>query len=116
MNMGAIMREIGYSESTSTQPTKITRTKTYQKYMKPLVDGLHEDIKRLQKSISETPLEHEDLRSKTYAYDILVKNYQLLSGGATERAVFVLPSEVMNKNEIQASESKTVAQPSLPAV
>jgi formylmethanofuran dehydrogenase subunit E-like metal-binding protein len=45
----------------------------------------------------------EEYRTLVGALDILTKNYQLLTGGVTSRNVFVLPSEVMDKNNIQSS-------------
>lgn len=104
VNLGEIARDSGYSDMTAKTPTKITRTKTYRALAKPLLDGLDEQIKILQQSIRDTDLTQEDLRSKTYAYDILVKNRQLLSGGATERQVFVMPSEVLTRNNITVTE------------
>jgi len=104
VNLGAIAREVGYSESVATQPTKITRTKGYRNLTKPLLDGMQQDIKRLQLAMQRKDLDNEELRSLAYTYDLMVKNYQLLSGGATERQVFVLPSEVMETNNIIATQ------------
>jgi hypothetical protein len=118
VDLGKIARDVGYSNSLSKTPQKITNTKTFKLLTKPLLDGLHEQVKQLQLSIKDTSLDDYDLRSKVYAYDIMVKNYQLLSGGATERQVFVLPSEVMNKNNIiqsNTSDTLSIDSKSLPS-
>ena len=100
VDLGKIARDVGYSVSTSKTPQLITKTKTYKDLTRPLLDGLHEQIKKYQSSLNDNDLDNFDIRSKAYVYDILVKNYQLLSGGATERQVFVLPSQVIDKNNI----------------
>lgn len=98
-----ILREAGYSKSSSIKPTQVTRTKTFRKLVAPLSAGLAEEIERLKASLRAHDLTTEEYKVKIYALDILTKNYQLLTGGATERQVFVLPSEVMERNTITAT-------------
>jgi hypothetical protein len=105
INLGKIMRETGYKKSTSLTPQRVTNTKTYKKLAIPLIDGLQEEITRIKKAMAEKNLANEDYRVLIYALDTATKNYQLLSGGATERQVFVMPSEIMEKNIIEAVET-----------
>ena len=98
------MREVGYSKNTSLQPYKITRGKTYQKLTRPLLDGLQEEINAIKNAMALKDKNEEEYRVLAYSMDILTKNYQLLSGGATERQVFVLPSEVITRNAIVTSQ------------
>lgn len=70
---------------------------------KPLLEGLQAEINRAKLALSRKDLSQEDARTLGYLMDIMIKNYQLLSGGATERQVFVLPSQVMGRNAITES-------------
>jgi hypothetical protein len=105
-----IIISCGYSATTAKRPKQVTETKAFKKTMeiqsKPLLEGLQSEINRMKLALSRKDLSQEDARTIIYGIDILVKNYQLLSGGATERQVFVLPSEVIKRNEIETSEDK----------
>ncbi len=102
---GEILLDTGYSKSVSRRPKIVTETDAYKKALKveqlPLIEGLQHEITRIKLAIQSKDLKREEYRTLIGSLDILTKNYQLLSGGATERQVFVLPSEVMNKNNIQ---------------
>lgn len=102
----------GYSKTTAKAPKRVTDTIAYRKAMaieqKPLLEGLQSEINRVKLALSQKDLSKEDVRSLVYMMDIYTKNYQLLSGGATERQVFVLPSEVMAKNNIMQSNEESV--------
>lgn len=99
-----IIISCGYSKATAKSPSLVTNTKAYKQVMeirrRPLLEGLHEEINRMKLALSHKDMANEDARTIIYAIDILTKNYQLLSGGATERQVFVLPSEVLQRNAI----------------
>lgn len=99
-----IIREAGYSEATSERPSSVTDLQSYKKAMEverlPIIAGLQEEIARIKLAMARRNLDKEEYRVLTYSLDTLTKNYQLLSGGATERQVFVLPSEIMAKNLI----------------
>jgi hypothetical protein len=97
---GQIMKEVGYSKSVCEHPQKLHATKTYRKLMKPLLERLQDQIDSIVDAMNGKDKTQEDFRVLAYSLDVLVKNQQLLSGGATERKVFVLPSEVLNKNKI----------------
>jgi hypothetical protein len=108
VKLGEIMRSVGYSENFSKQPIRITRTKTYMDKAKTVLEAIDEEIKRLQYAIAQKDLSKEDYKVQIASLDILIKNKQLLSGGATERKVFVLPSEVLGINDIQTAEFKEI--------
>ena len=100
VNLGKIIRESGYSYQTSLKPKLVTTTKTYQKAMKPLVEGLSEEINRIKEELANKDLTKERHKDLVDSFDKLVKNYQLLSGGATERVINVEISEaIAKKNE-----------------
>ena len=103
VNMGEIIRNSGYSVETSLKPKLVTETRSYKEAITPVIDGMAIEIQRIKEAIAATDLDSVDYRTLVYTFDIMVKNYQLLSGGATERQVFVLPSEVMERNGITAS-------------
>jgi hypothetical protein len=105
--LGEIIRESGYSMNKSLQPSRVTNTVAYKKEMeqssRPLIEGLQKEISRIKDALAKKNYNNEEVRVLVASLDVLTRNYQLLSGGATERQVFVLPSEVMNKNSIQQS-------------
>lgn len=107
VRIGKILRDTGYSDETANSPTLVTRTKSYRTALaleqKPLIEGLQREINEIKAAMGRKNKDEEEYRTLVGSLDILTKNYQLLSGGATERQVFVLPSEVMNKNVITAS-------------
>ena len=104
VKLGKIIEETGYSKKTALNPRLITNTKSYKRAIelesKPLIDGIQREIARIKESMSKRDLDKEEYRTLIGALDILNKNYQLLSGGATSRQVLVLPSEIIDKNNI----------------
>lgn len=103
--LGEILRDTGYSKQTSLTPSLVTNTVAFQKAMelerKPLLEGLQREINEIKLAMSKKNKNKEEYRTLVGSLDILVSNYQLLSGGATQRQVFVLPGEVMEKNIIE---------------
>lgn len=110
--LGDIIKENGYSEMTSLTPSRVTDTKSYKTTIalenKPMLERLEKQIQKFQTEIERRNLKGEDTRTLVGSLDIYIHNYQLLSGGATERQVFVLPSEVMEKNNIIESSDDVV--------
>lgn len=98
INMGKIIKKHGYSDTVSKAPTKVTKTKTYQKAMKPVLEQLDGLIQKALKELSIKSLEGERFKDITSSLDLLIKNKQLLGGGSTERMTIVLPSEIVDKN------------------
>jgi hypothetical protein len=111
IKMGEIALDSGYSKMVANSPTKITRTKTYAKLAKPLVERLDNEIDEIEKNMRLKDKSKEEYRTLIGSLDILIKNRQLLSGGATERQVFVLPSEVIQQNNITVNDNKGLIEP-----
>lgn len=111
---GEIARDVGYSKTSSLKPQRITRSKSYKIALiaenAPLLEGLQKEINAIKNAMAMKDKTHEDYKVLAYAMDTLTKNYQLLSGGATERQVFVLPSEVIQKNVIVTDEQKQLPE------
>jgi hypothetical protein len=107
--LAEIIKEVGYSDSVADRPSLVTSTKSYQVALnldrKPILEGLQLQINKAKEALEKKDLNKEDVRTLVGTIDILIKNYQLLSGGATTREVFVLPSEVMERNRIQSTEN-----------
>lgn len=107
VKLGEIIEKVGYSKQTALKPSLVTNTKSYKTTLelekRPIIDGIQKEINRIKDAIAAKDLSNEEVRVLIYALDTLVKNYQLLSGGATERQVFVLPSEVLGRNKIETS-------------
>ena len=105
--MGDIVRDVGYAPSISIVPNKVTNTLTYRKIMeeakKPLIERLDREINEVTLAINSKKKNKEDYRTLIGSLDILIKNKHLLSGGITSLNVFVLPSEVMARNDITAN-------------
>lgn len=100
--------QAGYSASTAKRSTQITRSKPYINAMiaenAPLLEGLQEEINAIKSAMRAKDKNKEEYRTLAGSLDIAIRNFQLLSGGATERQVFVLPSEIMQKNTIEQIE------------
>ena len=112
VNLEDIILETGYSKTTARKPKLVTNTKAYKATMAieqaPLIEGIQAEINRVKLAMSKKDLSTQDYRTLTYAMDILTKNYQLLSGGATERQVFVLPSQVIERNSITIDNNTSI--------
>lgn len=115
VKLGKILKKKGYSDSTSLSPTLVTKTKSYKQAMaveaKPIIEGMKLQIEKFKEALASRDLSGEETRSLVYALDIFIKNYQLLSGGATERQVFVIPSEVMDRHNITSGEKEPLTEP-----
>ena len=79
----------------------------FEEEMKKIEDNIKEEIERIKVAMAKKNLEHEEYRVLVGSLDIAVRNYQLLSGGATSLNVLVLPSEVMERNAIKENDGST---------
>ena len=109
--MKDILRDTGYSESISKQPTKVTRTRTYIEATRPLISGIASEIERIKQAMASKDLKNEEYKTLVSSLDVLTKNHQLLSGGVTERRAFVIPSEVIERNVIDVESKDVSAEP-----
>lgn len=104
VKVGEIMKEQGYSDSYSEQPHRIMKQPEFQEVAQPLITGLAGEIARIKAAMARKNLDNEEYKVLVASLDVLTKNHQLLSGGATERRVFVIPSEVIGRNDIDTSQ------------
>lgn len=104
VNLGQIIRETGYAKNVAEHPDRVTKTKSYKKAyeleIKPVLQQFEEHRQKILNAIAVKDLNAEEYRTLIGSLDIMTKNAQLLSGGATSKNVFVLPSEVIQRNEI----------------
>ena len=110
VNKRKIIESVGYSKHTATVSPLVTNTKTYKAIMerasKPLLERLDEQINKTEFALSQKNLKKEDVKTLIFSLDILIKNKQILSGGITSLNVFVLPSEVMQRNDIKQTKDR----------
>jgi hypothetical protein len=98
VNLGQIAQKHGYSKTTSERPSLITETKSYQNEIKPFVEQLRKEQQRLFNSIQLKDLDEMQYESAVRSLDILTKNIQLLSGGATEKIINIeISQEIKDK-------------------
>ena len=97
-----IMQEVGYSKATSKIPEQMTKTKSYRNIITPVISKIDRDIDRMQNALGKKDMDKETVKVLVSSLDVLIKNHQLLSGGATDRKILVLPSEVIGRNIIEA--------------
>lgn len=102
VHLGKIIRENGYSLETSLSPTLVTRTKSYKAIMKPLEEKLKYEIDRIANELSNKDLSKERYDTLATALDKLNKNYQLITGGATEntRMTVEISETIAKKNKL----------------
>jgi len=82
--------------------------------IKPLVERIDNEIDEVTLQASKKDKSKEDYRTLIGSLDILIRNKHMLSGGITSLNVFVLPSELIESNNITTSnvnESKGLIEP-----
>lgn len=92
-SLGELMRNVGYSEIQSKNPSQIFSSPTIQEGISDFVKSLDDKRKQALTHITETKLKKSNARELAYVADILTKNHQLLSGGATENIKHILEEE-----------------------
>ena len=85
VNLGKIIKDQGYSKSTSESPQIVTETLSYQEEIKPILDQMIKERERAIKAMTEKDLTDVQYDKLSDVADKLTKNIQLLSGGETER-------------------------------
>lgn len=100
--------EAGYSPSYSTSG-HIEKTKAVRKAMEDVTTKLEAERDRLIDAMSEDDLTEVQYRDKATSLDKIQKQIQLLTGGETERTrVVVIPSEIADKNNLNAEDERTI--------
>lgn len=81
------IKSVGYPHSVARKPKLVTETLAFKKAFalenKDIVQGLDLEIARIQLALSRKNLSKEEYKTLVQAFDIQVKNKQLLSGGST---------------------------------
>lgn len=94
VKMGEIIENQGYSESVSKSPTKVSKTKSYQKEMKPVVNSLENIRNNLIIELeNRKDLSGERMKELVEMLNKLNHDIQLLSGGATNRDEMIISKE-----------------------
>jgi len=110
--LGEVIRESGYSLQTSLKPSLVTNTKSFNKALeverKPLMEMLEREIADIQLAMSKKDKNKEDYRILAGSLDIMLRNKHVLNGGVSSVNVFVLPSEVMEQNNIKQTSSQVI--------
>lgn len=94
-NLQEIQQRHGYSKQ-SAKSMMAKRTKTYKKAMLPFEALLKKEIDKIQQEMSSRDISEEKYKDLSEVLDKLYKNYQLATGGATERTEFTLESLFKN--------------------
>jgi hypothetical protein len=89
-NLGKIIRKHGYSKTTSTVPSQVTKTKTYRAVLSPVVKLMERHRQRIMEELERKDLTKERYRDLMEGLDKITKNHQLLTGGETEN-IGVIP-------------------------
>lgn len=106
VNFQEIQQNHGYSAN-SAKSMKAKETETYKMEIKPLADRLKDEIDRIQLEMTRRDLTEEKYQILVDALDKINKNYQLVSGGATERVINIqLSPEIANKNGLNATNTE----------
>lgn len=83
--VGEIIDKQGYAPSMKSHPNKVTNTKSYKEETKPIVRAWEKERQRIAKEMKVKDLNDVQYEQLARVMDILTKNIQLLTGGATER-------------------------------
>lgn len=103
VKLGETMREVGYSDTYSLQPSRVMKNNS----MNTLVEELESEIVRIQRELKTKDLSEVQYESLTRAMDIQIRNKQLLSGGATENTKITIEvSEAIAKKNQARLDSK----------
>jgi hypothetical protein len=106
IHYGKILQESGYTKATSTVPTQVTRSKSYQDEVKPIVDRWRDEIARIQTELEKKSLDKERYEVLVTAMDKINKQVQLATGGATEHSKIVIVfDDSFKAREIQINET-----------
>ena len=83
-----ILRKIavkrGYSIHTADNPKLITETKSYQDVIQPILTRWNKERERITKELESKDLTKVEYQDLMRSMDLLTKQIQLASGGATE--------------------------------
>ena len=84
VNKGEILEKIGYGKSLKKVPSRIYDSKGVKEGLKPFIDKLKQERDRIINEMSIRTLNEVQYKELANVLDILAKNIQILSGGATD--------------------------------
>ncbi len=98
--LGKIIKAKGYALTTSTVPSNVTKTKSYQKVVKPYTERLKKHQEKILKAMESKDLSVEEYKTLTDSLAKVTHDVQLLTGGSTENlATQVLVKFVNDKDD-----------------
>ena len=89
-NLGKIILKKGYSLTTSTVPSQVTKTKSYQKVILPYAQRLQRHQEKILKAMENKDLSNEDYKVLADSLSKVTHDVQLLTGGSTENVQLIL--------------------------
>lgn len=105
-SLGELLLEAGYSEETAKNPKLILSSPTIEDGIKDFLNQLDDKRRLALTKITERKLDKAPAREVAYVLDILTKNFQLLSGGATERKETIFDDEQVDTIAIRITQRK----------
>lgn len=84
LKLGKIALKNGYSKNTADNPKLITKTKSYQRVIAPVLKRYQNELDEVLLAMSLKDKNTEQYKTLVEAVDKLQRQIQLLSGGATE--------------------------------
>jgi hypothetical protein len=85
INMGKILREVGYSDNTADNPRAVMDTESYRAVTEPVVKRLEGIRNKLIASLEAKDLTEEKAKDSVDMMAKITHDIQLLSGKATEK-------------------------------
>ena len=90
VNHRSLIKKHGYSEAVSLNAHKVTQTKSYKAVMLPVLKSIEEERNAIMEAMRGKDKNSEKYATLVASYDVLTKNYQLLSGKATENVAMII--------------------------
>jgi len=104
INKGDILEEVGYSETTTKNPQTIYESDGVKELLDPILNKMKKKRDMAINAITQDKIDASKAKELTDIVDTFTKNIQLLSGGDTERQkVVFLPSEIINKHNLNGT-------------
>ena len=104
VNKWKILKNNGYAHSVQNSPQVVYDSKAVKQALQPFLDGLDDARKRALSHLDDKKLSKSSGRDLAYIIHNITQDHQLLTGGDTERTkTIVIPSELIEKNEINSS-------------
>lgn len=96
-NLGKIIKANGYALTTSTVPSQVTNTKSYQKVVKPYTERLIKHQEKVLRAMEAKDLNEEQYKTLTDSLAKITHDVQLLTGGSTENVAQKVLVEFIDK-------------------